>query len=370
MLTERESQILALLRADPMLPQAVIAHRLGLSRSAVAGHIMRLHDKGAIRGRGYVFGEQQFVAVIGGSNVDIHGMPSSGLKLHDSNPGSVSIYAGGVARNIAENLARLGVDCRLLSAVGTDANGEFLLRRSRAAGIDVGHVVKSQSTPTSSYLSVLDSTGDMHVAVSDMAVVSELTPERLATSEAMLEQAALIFVDTNLSSASLTWLAERFSHKPLFADTVSTSKAGRLLPVLAAIHTLKPSLNEAEAISGISARTNKQLNKMADWFHEQGIARVFITLGDRGVFASAHEFQALTPASKLHGKVQNAGGAGDAFAAALAYAHMQNWDLQKTIDFALAAASVTLRHAATSNPGITVNTVLDELETQNADHPK
>ena len=50
----REQQVLALIREDPMLPQQAIADRLGMTRSAVAAHIMNLTNKGLIQGRGYV----------------------------------------------------------------------------------------------------------------------------------------------------------------------------------------------------------------------------------------------------------------------------------------------------------------------------
>ena len=130
----REQQVLALIRQDPMLPQQAIADRLHISRSAVAGHIMKLTNKGLIKGRGYVLSNTPFVAVIGGANIDIHGKSNDTLQERDSNPGQVHTSAGGVARNIAENLARLGVDCRLITAVGKDHHGQMLLRLARDAG--------------------------------------------------------------------------------------------------------------------------------------------------------------------------------------------------------------------------------------------
>ena len=74
------------------------------------------------------------VCVIGGANVDIHGAAYQPLRLRDSNPGSVHVSPGGVARNVAENLSRLGLDCRLVTAVGKDPNGEMLLAHGREAG--------------------------------------------------------------------------------------------------------------------------------------------------------------------------------------------------------------------------------------------
>ena len=46
MITEREQEILLLIRQDPLISQQALADRLGITRSAVAGHIMNLTNKG------------------------------------------------------------------------------------------------------------------------------------------------------------------------------------------------------------------------------------------------------------------------------------------------------------------------------------
>lgn len=77
------------------------------------------------------------VIVIGGVNCDISGTPEEALRLGDSNPGSITLTAGGVGRNIAENLARLGRRVSLLTALGEDANGDFIRASCRVLGIDL-----------------------------------------------------------------------------------------------------------------------------------------------------------------------------------------------------------------------------------------
>lgn len=58
------------------------------------------------------------VVVLGGAVVDVIGHPSGKLIPHTSNPGSLKLSIGGVGRNIAEGLARLGTHTKLLSIVG------------------------------------------------------------------------------------------------------------------------------------------------------------------------------------------------------------------------------------------------------------
>lgn len=365
-MTNREQQVLAMIREDALISQQAIAESLGISRSAVAGHIMKLTNKGIIKGRAYVVSDAPFVAVIGGMNMDIHGKPAKTLRQHDSNPGSVHTSPGGVARNIAENLARLSVDCRLISAVGSDQYGQLLLQQCRDAGIDVQHVQQFDSMPTSTYLSVLDGSGDMHVAINDMAIIDKLDPERLRSIEVMLKHAALVVMDTNLREDTLAWATEHLHRQALFVDTVSTTKGKKIKPYLNAIHTLKTNKDEAEALSGLRARTKPEQRKLAAWFHGKGVARLFVTLGKGGVFYSSGDQQGIERPPSGNSAMRNAGGAGDAFMAGLAYTWLHDWPLKKSIQFALAAAEVTLSDDKSSSPALSLTAIKRVCENQYA----
>ncbi|MDH4108636.1 MAG: PfkB family carbohydrate kinase [Gammaproteobacteria bacterium] len=356
-MTEREREILALIRANPLISQQSLADRLGISRSAVAGHVMNLTAKGLIKGRGYVLTEAPFAAVIGGANVDIHGSPARALRMRDSNPGTVRSSPGGVARNVAENLARLGVDTRLIAPLGNDAQGDLLEQQGRDAGIDMRCVYRVAGAQTSTYVSVLDDGGDMLVAISDMAILGTLDAERLRAHESMLRQAAVIVLDTNLCDDAVAWLCSAFAGQPLFADTVSVAKASRLRPYLGSIHTLKPSLAEAEAIAGISAATPQRLPGLAAWFHERGVKRLFISLGDGGVFYSTPGGCGLEPPLPADGALRNASGAGDALLAGLVYGWLRDWPLADALRFGMAAAQLTLSYPGTINPDMSVAAV-------------
>ena len=358
----REQQILDLIRDNPMLPQQSIADQLGISRSAVAGHIMHLTNKGVIKGRGYVLSDAPFVTVVGGANIDIHGKSNKPLRGKDSNPGKVHTSAGGVARNVAENLARLGVDCRLISAIGDDHHGRMLLRLSRDAGIDMKYVHKIEAATTSTYMSLLDDSGDMQLGIADMSVIDQLTAARLQPQQAMLQQSSLIVLDANLSDDALAWLTSSVKNTPIFFDTVSTTKALRIQPHLHSIHTLKASAIEAEALTGLEAKTRKQLQKVAEQLHGDGVERLFITRGEKGVYYSTNEARGVQKLDRDRREIRNAGGAGDALLAGLAYAWLQDWSLEKTIQFSLAAADVTLSDSATASPALTLAAVNQAME--------
>jgi pseudouridine kinase len=365
-MTGREQQILAMIRENPLISQAAIAERLGISRAAVAGHIMNLGAKGIIKGRGYVISESPFTAVIGGANIDICGAPGDALRMRDSNPGRVNVSPGGVARNVAENLARLGAECRLITAVGQDEHGKLLCEQGEAAGIDMRYVLESDTLPTSTYVSVLDEAGDMLVAINDMSIVDEISPERLQRLEPMLRRASLIVADVNIHSETLAYIGAAFDGQPLFIDTVSVAKAGRITPVLDKVHTLKATREEAGELCGIASPGNRQLPGVAKQLHERGVQRVFITLGAAGVFYSDGGKQGIEKPIEAATRVANASGAGDAFVAGLAYAWLCDWPLMKTVQFALSAADIALSHPDTINPALSADTVNENYEARYA----
>jgi len=354
-MTPRERQVLGLVRADPLISQAALARKLGISRSAVAGHIMRLTAKGLIRGRGYVVADTPFIAVAGGINVDICGAPAAVLRMRDSNPGTVTVSAGGVARNIAENLARLGADARLVGVVGEDDHGQWLIGQSRDAGVDTSRVSVVSAARTSSYVSILDDSGDMLAGVNDMDVIEALTPERLGPHRRFFEQAALTVVDTNLPEESLEWLAGLLPEGSLVVDTVSAAKAPRMRRLLGSVTLLKAGRAEAEALCGKPCGTVKQLEAASRWMHRRGVASLAITLGSQGAWWSGPDGDGLQPMPAGTAAPQNANGAGDAFAAGLVHAHFNGIDAAESIRLAMAAAAIAMQHEHTINPQMSMD---------------
>ena len=365
-LTRREREVLSLVRDDPLISQQAIADALDISRSAVAGYIMKLTAKGALRGRGYVVNNAPYVVAIGGANMDIVGRPDARIRSRDSNPGRVSASPGGVARNIAENLARLGVDCRLIAPLGKDHYGDVLIRHGRDAGIDMRHVLRLDGLSTSSYVSVLDESGDMRVAISDMKILDALDASQLEKHGRALLAAEALVIDLNLSDSAIRFITGHCADRPLFVDTVSTTKASRIRPYLASVHTLFPSRIEAEALTGFHGRKRRSVSDMASWLHDEGVDRVFITLGQDGVFYSdGTDCGTLPPLASA--TTVNANGAGDAFAAGVVAAWLDKKSLRECVQFGTAAACHTLQDAATVSRTMSEATLLKHWEDSYAD---
>ena len=73
------------------------------------------------------------VVVIGAVNMDIFGRPDRAPRMHDSNPGTVSFSPGGVGRNIAHNLCLLGLNVKLVAAIGDDVYGTAFMKAAQSS---------------------------------------------------------------------------------------------------------------------------------------------------------------------------------------------------------------------------------------------
>ena len=304
----------------------------------------------------------RFVTVIGGANVDIFGRSFEALQERDSNPGKVHTSPGGVARNVAENLARLHVRCHLVTAVGNDQNGEMLLAQGSTVGIDMQGVQRIEELPTSTCVSVLDDHGDMQIAIADMRIMDSLGVDRLRSQEDMIAKSSLIILDANLPDDALAWLTDNFSEHTIFADTVSAAKAARLKPYLRSIHTLKTGTIEAEALTGLEAQTDGDVQKLAEWIHSHGVRRLFVTRGDHGVFYSTDRTRAVMAPHQNIPEIANTSGAGDAFLAGVAYSWLEQWSVEESVDFGLAAAQITVQSHATCSPAMSLAAIANRLE--------
>ena len=117
----------------------------------------------------------KYVTLIGAANVDIHGFSKDILINRDSNPGRIKVCPGGVSRNIAENLTRLGIRTELITAVGGDPNGALILDSCKSLGIGTEHTLIAPDAVSSVYMAIMDSSKDMALAISDMTISGKIS---------------------------------------------------------------------------------------------------------------------------------------------------------------------------------------------------
>lgn len=300
------------------------------------------------------------VVVVGGANTDIASFADAPLIFRDSNPGHVRISAGGVGRNIAENLTRLGVDAHLVTALGGDDNARRLLQECRDVGVGVEGSLAVPELPGSVYVSIMDEGGDMVLALSDMRTLDALTPEVLQMRAHILDAADLVVADTNLPAESLVWLAEN-TRVPLVLDAVSVAKAPRAVPVLPLLHTVKASGFEAGVLLGREVRNRDHAEAAARELVALGVRTAFVTTGAFGV-AWADVSGSGHLGSPNVAEVRNATGAGDAFAAGVAYATLETWPTLEAAAFGSACAVVALESEETVSERMSLELARSRME--------
>ena len=348
-MTQRERQILNLIAANPMISQQELADTLNITRSSVAVHISNLLKKGYIAGKGYVLRTGSYAVVVGGVNVDIGGRSFASLVAADSNPGIVSTSLGGVGRNIAHNMTLLGLDVKMLTALGEDVYGGRIAASCTELGIDASHAMRVSDCATSTYLYIADEAGEMAMALSDMQICERITPAYLSANQQVLQNAQVIVADTNIPVESLVYLAENCI-APIFCDPVSTIKAEKLRPILGKIHTLKPNRLEAELLSGVKIHTKEDAEKAVEVLLQKGVQRVFLSMGSDGMYAATQQEKLWM--DNIPGEAVNTTGCGDSVTAALVWAWMNDLDLRDTLRAGLAAGSITMESSETINPAM------------------
>ena len=111
--------------------------------------------------------------VIGAASIDTKGRASRPVQIGTSIPGVIRVSVGGVARNVAENLVRLGESVVLLSAVGDDGSGRRILHQAKECGIDASHVIVDPGHRTAAYLAALDEEGHPLMSIDDMSITAK-----------------------------------------------------------------------------------------------------------------------------------------------------------------------------------------------------
>lgn len=282
-----------------------------------------------------------YVVVIGGANMDIVAQAGTPLIESDSTPGNIRCAPGGVARNVAENLARLGQDARLVSVAGNDPFGTLLIQATCDAGVDVTDFRVLPTCRTSTYLSVHGVDGDMTVAVNDMGIIESITPDYLRSVQMRLQGASSWVLECNLPREAVQWLFENASKIPVFVDGVSTAKCSKLLPWLSHIHTLKVNALEAQTLSGLPVNSVHEAQLAAIALHHIGVHHVVISLGAAGAcWCDANGLVGHQEAHKV--TVVNTSGAGDALLAGLVHANQIGMTLPEAVQWAMACAELTL----------------------------
>ena len=301
------------------------------------------------------------LVVIGASMIDIVGKSFNPLIHLDSNPGQIRVSAGGVSRNISENLARLGAHVTLLTALCDDSFGEMIIDSCERAHVDISKAYRVHGEATTSYIAILNNQGDMDLALSDTAALDKIPVEYILEHDALIKISEILVIDSVLPEDVMDVIGKKYAktHR-IFVDPISVGKAKSIKDRLHYFHTLKCNRLEAEYLSDIKIETDEDVITAAQILRSNGIQCVYITLGAKGVY-----YQTELEAGFMKAKpcaIQNATGAGDAFMAGLVYAKLNAYDEERCVRFALECASIAIESIYTVNPKMSLEFVRERLK--------
>jgi pseudouridine kinase len=301
------------------------------------------------------------VCVIGGANIDISGTPYASLNKHDSNPGKINTSLGGVGRNIAENLSRMGVQVEFISLLADDNYARDIIESCNELGIGLRYSQQIENERTSIYLCINDPNGEMQLAISDMELYNKITPVFLQERIHILNSSKACIADTNIPQESLEFLIENLK-VPLFIDTVSVKKTEKLKNSIRDIYALKPNIHEAEILTDIKITSKDDLDNASNILLNKGIKNVYISLGPEGVYYSNGRNKGILPS--ITDEIINTTGAGDSFLAAVVWAYLNNYDIEESAKAGSAASYICIRSPKTVSDEISEAYIRELMDTK------
>ncbi len=285
------------------------------------------------------------IIVIGGCNIDFIGKSDSELVTEDSNIGKVSISFGGVARNIVENMARLGVDVTFITAIGNDSLGKAL--KQELVDLNVKVLTPANiDTNSGMYLAIHDDKGKMVLGLCDQEIIDYITISYLKEIDEIIESFDYLFIDTNLKKEIIDYLLIKYCDKVIFTDVISTSKAKKILSNINMISYLKCNEIEAKSMFG------------DDYFKGFNDNTLIVTRGKNDILYNEGSIVKSFKVDKVS-EIVNETGSGDAFFGAFIYGILNGYSIDKSIALGQKNASLTLKVKEAVNKNLTKELIED-----------
>ncbi|WP_299662016.1 ribokinase [uncultured Psychromonas sp.] len=280
------------------------------------------------------------LTVLGSVNADhvlrVGSFPRPGETLHGQ---GYSVIAGGKGANQAVAAARLGANVSFIACVGDDSFGLNIRQEFEKDGINIDAVMIEKDTPTGIAMIQVAATGENSICISAEANAC-LTPQRIAAHTSIIEQADMLLLQLEVPMESIEYAAE-IANKSGTTVILNPAPAQHLSDkLLKLIDIITPNETEAEILTGIKVFDAQSAQLAADALHKKQIKTVLITLGSQGVWLSKEGEGSQIMGYKVDAVDTTA--AGDTFNGAFLTALLEDKSLNEAIQFAHAAAAITV----------------------------
>lgn len=292
------------------------------------------------------------ITCVGGAVLDRKYRATRPLVFATSNPVEGHRSYGGVARNVAENLARLGEQVAFVSVVGDDDGGRGLLAHLAALGVETLHVATTAERPTAEYAAILSPEHELVLGIADMAIFDLLDGTVVADARPVLSGSDWVFMDCNCPPAAQAALfaGKEAAGFRLAVDTVSTPKALRLPADLSPVDVLFTNVDEANALLGCGPGDRLDAAAAAASLRDRGARSVVVTMGAKGCVVASPA--GVTACAAVPAEPADITGAGDAMIAGTLHAMLRGAALERAVTTGALVAALTVESAASVRPDL------------------
>jgi pseudouridine kinase len=359
----KENDVLKYIKNNPFISQTELARKVGLTSSAVAAIVSDLVKKEFIQGQAYVLNAEYPIVCVGAANVDRKFFVHNELIHGTSNPIQSAHSVGGVARNIGENLGRLGESVALITTRGDDGEWKTIEEETSSfINLDFAEHIEGQSTGC--YTALINHEGEMEYGFADMNIYDHLTPEVLIKQTYILKRAKCIIADLNTPKVSLDFLcayAEKHDIN-LVLIPVSGPKMNRLPDNLNPVNWLIVNRDETEAHFNIKINSDEELLKAAAMWNDAGVSHVIVTNGVKSIAYSGKDdggkIYSIIPSEK----VVDVTGAGDSFSSAVVFGWLKGYPVDDIVKMAMMNSSKTIETEYTVRQDLTEKQLIKDME--------
>ncbi|GAB4193027.1 MAG: PfkB family carbohydrate kinase [Roseiflexaceae bacterium] len=301
------------------------------------------------------------VVVVGAACLDVKGRIIGEVLAGTSNAGQIRISAGGCARNVAENLARLGTRTALLSAVCQDDFGRTIISSTERAGVITDHMLVTCERRSAAYIALLNTQGQLLVGIDDTAATTALTPDYIEDHADLLGNARMVMLDANVpvdAARTLLAICEE-AGVPVGLDPVAYAPALRYRDLIGSFALVRPNAVEAQVLTGRAVHTVEQATLAAKDLIGWGVNVAIITMADAGVVYATPDQSGHIPAIKV--EVADATGASDALTAAVIYGLLNDIPIDEAVRLGVSAATLTLCSTETVRQDLSLESLYAQL---------
>lgn len=299
------------------------------------------------------------IVVVGSLNMDLvtqaAKIPAPGETVIG---GDLQTFPGGKGANQAVAAARAGAQVAMVGRVGDDVFADRLRENLLVDGIDVTHVQRTAETASGVALIVVDEKGQNSIVVAPGAN-GRLTPADVSQAKDAIQQADVLLLQLEIPLAAV-WQAAKIAAQAQVKVILNPAPARPLPPeLLALVDILIPNESETAALTGLPTAAPAELAAAAARLHDQDVATVILTLGERGAELSQAGRELYHVAAFPVVQVVDTTAAGDAFVGGLATAVAEGKSLPEAMRFGAAAGALSVTRAG-AQPSLPTR---EEIET-------